>query len=1255
MSNKNPKHKKKITEEDLKKHLEERNKKVVEKDNIPTFKPKKKLEDQVVKKDPGTNIHRNKKGEVVIKDEEGVYRPFVRKQTTLSQGNKKTSEEYNKEQEIIKEMQSNDLGLRAPLHYLANPDHMLGDLGNLTGFKPLQNFNNSDKDAKRYNFQSLDPSKSKNERFKNNLNEGLNLVPSAAINLGLATMATRGNLSALKEAYNPIPLPFSTSPKYNVEDQFKYVENQSDTVGLLESQKFLPNLNLKKVYENIATGNSIIPYAWKSPAVGLTQEQSYNIYNKIKGGEKLSEAEKVLLAEYQYNSKPFTGRGNWLDKEKQENLNNLIKNNKSLFPNDVILTRRINPENKELFNIENNKLNLENRPTSFSAGVGIENYGSKANDRIVLSGKNAKQIQNNFLKNNYSEINENTYNNLNNFTNIDDPGFTGKTKIFSNGDKLQPLGDGFVKNLKNTKVEKEIIGTNLNLKRIGKVKNDIGGYDHIMKKFALGGNLQQQTNNNNNMLNEFNEGGSHEQNPLGGIPQGMGQNGQMNTVEEGETKKDSFIYSDRIKLTPELVSQFNLPRVLANKTAAEATKIINTKFEGRNSTIDNSTKKAMLDRIAEAQETVKQVEAQKQAEIAEALNMNSTMAPEDQMNGEIPQGMEEFLPQQQMALGGFSDTLNSMGASGMLGQHTGINQLTTGVDLANTAFGKTGIDTSGATDVNPGSISVGGSTLSGLTKGAQAGAMFGPWGIGIGAAVGGVAGLVGGNRAKKDAMKAHQNFQIGQSNKLVSNFAFGGNLIGEPVVGEPSTVNTNIPITKEKLATVNLKPEEPLVQPTSRNKKMIGLQSGIVNDKKGEGYYYYYDKKPGDPGFNPEEHRDFVTSENHSLGQRYLLSDGKVNPQYNYQLNNYLSQNKGFKYGGNMYNDGGYLNRFKTSRIEDNPNYQAQGPEGFFKTNIPRVGSSLPKKGQFYKESFNQMGQPQISNDLGFNSKLNYNDPDIVSLSPEQLQENNGAVTARTFGPQPNGHYEGEMNNGSKIGNVLNKTGQYLKDNYGNILRYSPVAMNALQLHKLNKSGYDTVNPMINNTRYNPQYMDEKALVNQINAESNYAGNALANSSNGSMGTLRDNILASQLAKTKGLSDAYSRVAEVNRNENKTGQQFNLGVDEANIARRIAAEDKTAMNKGNWETNKSRLLGQIGTDLGNIGKEEVYKKLAKESFGYTWDGKYYVGPKGDKLTRQEMNSKIDSESNQNTTNQNRFGGYILNGPFLNNRMIKRYK
>lgn len=54
------------------------------------------------------------------------------------------------------------------------------------------------------------------------------------------------------------------------------------------------------------------------------------------------------------------------------------------------------------------------------------------------------------------------------------------------------------------------------------------------------------------MYNEFNNGGTHEENPNGGIPQGMGSNGKLNTVEEGETSFDfedgKYIFSNRLKL-----------------------------------------------------------------------------------------------------------------------------------------------------------------------------------------------------------------------------------------------------------------------------------------------------------------------------------------------------------------------------------------------------------------------------------------------------------------------------------------------------------------------------------------------------------------------------------------------------------------------------------------------------------------------------------------------------------------------------------
>jgi hypothetical protein len=143
-----------------------------------------------------------------------------------------------------------------------------------------------------------------------------------------------------------------------------------------------------------------------------------------------------------------------------------------------------------------------------------------------------------------------------------------------------------------------------------------------MNRYAQGGDLTQ-----------FNEGGLHSQNPLGGIP--IGNN---NLVEEGETKQNNFVYSNRVYLNENVVSQYNLPKSLIGKSVADATKYIDDKFKGRNDKISNSTKTNMLDRIANAQEDIKA----KQEALYNNMNTNANQAPEDMMNGQIPQGMESF-------------------------------------------------------------------------------------------------------------------------------------------------------------------------------------------------------------------------------------------------------------------------------------------------------------------------------------------------------------------------------------------------------------------------------------------------------------------------------------------------------------------------------------------------------------------------------------------------------------------------------------
>lgn len=65
----------------------------------------------------------------------------------------------------------------------------------------------------------------------------------------------------------------------------------------------------------------------------------------------------------------------------------------------------------------------------------------------------------------------------------------------------------------------------------------------------MGNNEVGEINSTN--VTEFNTGGSHEANPNGGIPQGVGPNGKVNKVEQGEVavkrgKNSKYVFSDRL-------------------------------------------------------------------------------------------------------------------------------------------------------------------------------------------------------------------------------------------------------------------------------------------------------------------------------------------------------------------------------------------------------------------------------------------------------------------------------------------------------------------------------------------------------------------------------------------------------------------------------------------------------------------------------------------------------------------------------------
>ena len=214
------------------------------------------------------------------------------------------------------------------------------------------------------------------------------------------------------------------------------------------------------------------------------------------------------------------------------------------------------------------------------------------------------------------------------------------------------------------------------------------------------------------------------------------------------------------------------------------------------------------------------------------------------------------------------------------------------------------------------------------------------------------------------------------------------------------------------------------------------------------------------------------------------------------------------------------------------------------------------------------------------------------------------------------------------------KIGNYINQNAGNIARYAPIAANALQLAQLKKPQGERLDRLGN--RYKPEYVDETSLQNIANQTMNNTINAISQSG-ASEGQIRSSILGSQLQRTKAISDAYSQAAAQNRATNDRAQTFNLGVDQVNLQQSNTEKENFAKDKGNYDTQKSKLIGQLGNDIGNVGKEEIYKKIAKNSLGYTWDGKYWNKPDGTKSTDEEVKKEIDLSKD----NKKALGGYLI--------------
>ena len=171
--------------------------------------------------------------------------------------------------------------------------------------------------------------------------------------------------------------------------------------------------------------------------------------------------------------------------------------------------------------------------------------------------------------------------------------------------------------------------------------------------FALGGEMRTHGSDFTNGLTFINEGGSHEENPNGGVPVGVDAEGTPNLVEQGEVIWDNeYVFSNRLTVPKELTDKYHLKEDVSFAKAIE--KLSKESRQRPNDPISNETNRNILNEFMDAQEALREEKQVQTAQrLNEAYNQDALLQSLAAMNGELPPqegGINMQLPQQEQGL-----------------------------------------------------------------------------------------------------------------------------------------------------------------------------------------------------------------------------------------------------------------------------------------------------------------------------------------------------------------------------------------------------------------------------------------------------------------------------------------------------------------------------------------------------------------------------------------------------------------------------
>lgn len=136
-------------------------------------------------------------------------------------------------------------------------------------------------------------------------------------------------------------------------------------------------------------------------------------------------------------------------------------------------------------------------------------------------------------------------------------------------------------------------------------------YDEGGNLYTSVPNIGQHGGDFSNGVTIIGNGGTHEENPMEGVPMGVAPDGTPNLVEQGEVKFNNYVFSNRLFATGGLLAAHNLPTTYADHSFADIAERLSRESSERPN--DPISKRGLLNLMTRLQQAQEQLRAEEQS------------------------------------------------------------------------------------------------------------------------------------------------------------------------------------------------------------------------------------------------------------------------------------------------------------------------------------------------------------------------------------------------------------------------------------------------------------------------------------------------------------------------------------------------------------------------------------------------------------------------------------------------------------------